>query len=276
MIVKRSAKIPALVFALLSFVPALSFAATEIGSTEVVVNVVEGTLDFKTQSLEQNDTVFQNEVILTASKSATEIVFSDETKIKLGPESEITLDEFVHDPDPTRSKMIVSFATGVFRFVSGKLDRSAYQILTPTATMGIRGTSFDMIVEEDGKTIVAVEEGEVEVANLIGEAIIIPAGLSSSVSPAPIGMPQSPPSALAPPSDEFKERFTEMDELFEGFLGSANTAFARFLKHLDWPRVLAWSAVVIFLIPLLTIGLTTLSIASVVAAGAILLWLFLG
>lgn len=271
----RFGKTLVLALALLPLAPVPAFAATEIGNAETVINLVEGTVEFKTHTLEQKEKVFQNEGVLTGPKSAIEIIFSDETKIKLGPESEITLDEFVYDPDPSKSKMAVSVATGLLRFVSGKLARNAFQIMTPTATMGIRGTFFNMVVEEDGETIVAVEEGEVELANLAGESIIIPAGLSSSVAPAPIGMPQSPPSALTPPSDEFNTRFEEMDMLFEGFLGSANTAFARFLKDLDWGHVLAWSAAVIFLIPLVTVGVTTLSIAGAVAAAAIVLWLLL-
>ena len=60
-------------------------------------------------------------------------------------------------------------ATGALRFVSGKLPDKAYTIHTPTATIGIRGTIIDVVVERiAGKTGVLVTS--VSLTVLDGEA----------------------------------------------------------------------------------------------------------
>ena len=49
------------------------------------------------------------------------------------------------------------------RFVTGLGPSENYTIETPLATLGVRGTVFDVYVQEDGSTIVALFEGKVEV-----------------------------------------------------------------------------------------------------------------
>lgn len=164
-------------------------------------------------------------------------------------------------------RLAITATKGVFRFLSGKFASSAYEIKTPTATMGVRGTFFDVIVEEDGLTTVAVQEGEVELANFDGEAILIPAGLSSTVRPAPPGEFQ------APPSEEFLERIAAMEDVFSGFFGMPDTEFRRFLAELDWSRIVAWAVAAVFMLPALTGGLSILALAGVLGAGDIVLWL---
>ena len=44
-------------------------------------------------------------------------------------------------------KMTVNLAKGVFRFTTGALDKKAYQITTPTAAIGVRGTVLDIGVQ---------------------------------------------------------------------------------------------------------------------------------
>ena len=58
-----------------------------------------------------------------------------------------------------------------------------FQIGTPSAVIGVRGTRFDVEVDRRGYTEVDVEEGLVELdsANGHGEGVLIPAGFSSRV-----------------------------------------------------------------------------------------------
>ena len=60
------------------------------------------------------------------------------------------------------------FRKGAFRFITGASPKAAYEIKTPTATMGVRGTVFDVFVADDGETVVLLHEGGVDVCSAPG------------------------------------------------------------------------------------------------------------
>jgi hypothetical protein len=67
------------------------------------------------------------------------------------------IDEYVYDPDPSKSKMALNFVQGTARFATGGLGlvpKENIQIQTPTATIGIRGTDFTTTVDELGRSLV--------------------------------------------------------------------------------------------------------------------------
>ena len=85
------------------------------------------------------------------------ITFLDESQIRLTEHSELVIDEFVYDPDPTKSKMALEFARGTGRFITGKLStikKKNIRINTPSATIGIRGTDFTVTVDELGRSLI--------------------------------------------------------------------------------------------------------------------------
>lgn len=94
--------------------------------------------------------------IVTAN-GRMKIQFVDDTKLSLTEQSEVTIDEYYFDPDPSKSKMAMSFVSGTARFATGKLGlvpRENIVIQTPTATIGIRGTDFTTSVDELGRSLV--------------------------------------------------------------------------------------------------------------------------
>jgi hypothetical protein len=183
----------------LALTPTLGFAQTAIGNTSKVVNQVEAAAANAVRRLALRDSIFQAEVIRTSARSATELVFRDETTITIGPEAQVTLDTFVFDPDPAKAKVVVRQSIGALRFVSGKSANIAYEIRTPTATIGVRGTVFTVVVAANGLTTVTVEAGIVAVSNVAGISQTVGSGLSSSVSPAAPGAAAPPPSPPGPP-----------------------------------------------------------------------------
>lgn len=58
---------------------------------------------------------------------------------------------------------------------------SEFIIRTPSAVAGVRGTQFDVEVEEDGSSEISVDEGEVEVAPSTGEGEKISVGAGQAV-----------------------------------------------------------------------------------------------
>lgn len=162
-----------------------------VGNATTVVRTVTGAFDSKIRQLKLLDDLYHNEVLETAEASATEVVFLDDTRLALGPNSSLVLDEFVYDPNPDKSKFVITATAGIFRFVSGKLPKKAYTIHTPTATIGIRGTSFTVLVwnrrSESGTSELAVnitvEKGTAEVVSCHGERVLLDRpGLSTTVS----------------------------------------------------------------------------------------------
>jgi hypothetical protein len=76
----------------------------------------------------------------------------------MGPTSRVTLDQFVYAGEVNGQKMTVNLAKGIFRFTTGGLDKRAYTISTPTASIGVRGTVLDIGVTA-GRTGVTLREG---------------------------------------------------------------------------------------------------------------------
>ena len=173
-----------------------SAAAQEnIGVTAAVVNLVHGTLAEQERTLVIGDRLFHNEAIETEVESSTQLLFLDETTMSIGPESRLVLDTFVFDPDPNVSKVVMSATVGVFRFVSGSLASASYEIRTPVAVIGVRGTIFDLFVEAvTGATTVILRAGALAISNLEGVTVNIDTpGLASTVA-APDAAPTPPAS----------------------------------------------------------------------------------
>ena len=175
-----------------AFVAAIGLAASSavateqvtVGNAKVIVKTVTGAFEGEMRELHLLDDVYHNELIETAEESATQLVFLDDTAITLGPKSRIVLDRFVYDPDPSKAAFVMTATQGVFRFASGKLPKAAYQIHTPAATIGIRGTVLQISVlslaSPAGGLQVAVEvlvdSGEAELVTRDGAKLHVAAG----------------------------------------------------------------------------------------------------
>jgi hypothetical protein len=172
-------------------------ADVQIGATSIVVNTVTGTLatTHETAALRAGIDVFQNETINTADNSASRVVFQDKTELSVGPQSSVVLDRFVFDPDPSKSAVAISIARGVARFSTGILPKPDYQISTPSAQIGIRGTVLTITVSPARATTVSVDSGLAFVTGH-GVTVAVNAGSSTLVR---YGMPPTPPVASPPP-----------------------------------------------------------------------------
>jgi hypothetical protein len=139
-----------------------ALAQTAIGGASVVVNDVRGDTAGKRARITLGDRVFANQGVQTATQSMAKFVFLDDTNMTLGPDSRVKLDRFVFDPDGAGKNIAVTAAKGAFRFVSGKSPSEAYKVTTPHAHIGVRGTTYDVRVE-NGRTLVVLQEGAVNV-----------------------------------------------------------------------------------------------------------------
>lgn len=185
-----------------SAVPAMA-ADRDIGVSAIVVSRVDALGGSRDRQLQVGDRVFQNERIQTASDGRAQILFLDETSITVGPNSSVVLDTFVYDPDRGRHSVLIEATQGVLRFVSGSGDSRSFQIRTPVATVGVRGTVLDILVAPDGATTVLVVEGAADL-RAIGSGRVEALdriGFASTVATR-----QSVPTPPAPPSEAVRNR----------------------------------------------------------------------
>ena len=110
------------------------------------------------------------------------ITFLDDSKVSLTEHSQLLIDEYIYDPDPSKSKMALTFALGTVRFATGKLnriDKQNIKLKTPTANISIRGTDFTATVDELGRSLIVLlpdalglSSGEIEVITATGSVLL--------------------------------------------------------------------------------------------------------
>ena len=110
------------------------------------------------------------------------ITFLDDSVVRLTEHSKLVIDEIIFDPNPSKSKMSMKFASGTARFITGKIgaiNKENISISTPTSNIGIRGTDFTVTVDELGRSLVillpdefGISSGEITVTTAIGSVIL--------------------------------------------------------------------------------------------------------
>ena len=111
-------------------------------------------------NMQMGDIVVMNEIVATGYKSGMSMRFIDDTTLKLGADAQLTIDEMVYDPQNSNNDSVVlRLGPGAYYFVSGKVAKQKVTIITPTTTVGIRGTELLINVDKDGSTSVGVAKG---------------------------------------------------------------------------------------------------------------------
>jgi Uncharacterized protein conserved in bacteria len=132
-----------------------SAESDKVGTATLIKTAVNG--DYG--SIEVKEPVHRNERIRTSKSGLGEFLFADGTKLAVGWGSSVVIDKFVYDDDTSLKKLSIKAAKGSFRWISGKSKSTAYSILTPSGTIGVRGTMFDFFVGADGTTAVVLLKG---------------------------------------------------------------------------------------------------------------------
>ncbi len=107
------------------------------------------------------DVIF-NEHITTAETGQTQLLFLDESSMSIGPNSDLTIDQFVYDPKSGTGKLAMSATRGLLRYVGGKLSKQddAVTLRTATATLAVRGGAFIAQIAPNGTTLAAFLYGK--------------------------------------------------------------------------------------------------------------------
>jgi hypothetical protein len=95
-----------------------------------------------TTPLKVKDDIYLNDVVQTGANSALGITFNDATTFNLRANAQITIDAYVYEDGGKPNAGVFDVAKGTVAFVAAQVAKTGdMQITTPTATLGIRGTS---------------------------------------------------------------------------------------------------------------------------------------
>ena len=113
-----------------------------IGNVATVVGSASVIRDDKTTPLKVKDDIYLNDVVQTAANSALGITFIDATTFNLKASTKITIDNYVYEDGGKSNAAIFDVARGTAAFVAASVAKTGdMKITTPTATLGIRGTT---------------------------------------------------------------------------------------------------------------------------------------
>lgn len=113
---------------------------------------------------ELNMQVYVGDTIQTQEDGQATITFTDESLLKISPNSHIALSTILSPAEKKHS--ILLFFGRIWNKVSQRaLRQRVVEVQTPTAICGVRGTEFETAAYEDGTMVVRVNTGQVEVDN---------------------------------------------------------------------------------------------------------------
>lgn len=152
----------------------VALAEGEVGDVQYVAVWAYGTPpQGQVGDLFQADSVVADEVVETVSDGALHLRFLDGTEMRLGSSSRMTIDSFVYDQDQGTGEFLVDLGTGAFRIISGAIPSEDYQISTPVAVIGIRGSDVEIGVADNGETTVDVNSGTALIRPKVGAGGIV-------------------------------------------------------------------------------------------------------
>ncbi len=110
----------------------------------------------------------------TGKDARLEVTFLDETKLTLGENAALTIDEYVYKPEQNQGITLLGLLQGAFRFTTGKIGKLTerrVEVKTGFANLAVRGTDF-WGGPIDGKNGVLVLNGTVEVTTKSGKVLL--------------------------------------------------------------------------------------------------------
>lgn len=137
----------------LSFLVFLSLAiasqnalAKPVGKAKMVLGkVLLQSANGQQKRFRRGNPVNIGDIIITNKRSQAQLVMIDGSNISVRPDTQFQVEEFVATGDVDKDKTNYSLLKGGFRSVTGsigKKNKASFQLKTPVATMGIRGTDF--------------------------------------------------------------------------------------------------------------------------------------
>lgn len=184
--------------------PSISNAGPKVHG---VLRVVKGDVKIKTArgkitKARVGQKVFPKDTIITAKDSRAKIIMTDKNEINVSPASEVIFANYEYEPKKNKKNVLLNVIYGKVRSkVNQKYDgkQSKFQVKTPSAVAGVRGTDFFTAYNLKTKaTSVVTFEGTVQyglpsIGGGILNAVSVKAGQMASNK---AGQAPAPPRAV--------------------------------------------------------------------------------
>lgn len=205
--------IKGVVIALLLLMPAWLWAAEPAGYVLMATGeVVAVQADQVTRPLERKSPFYSGESLRTGAEARAQVRFRDGSLISLRPDTEIRIDDFRYQQgDEGEDRNIFTLINGGFRTITGKIgkkDPKNYQMKSSVASIGVRGTTYEVVL--DNGLNVAAWQGTIVVENQGGAITLGSQGVFNFAHVA--GATARPLGLLKPPAVIGAEPETGVDE----------------------------------------------------------------
>ena len=113
-----------------------------IGNVATLTGSANVTRSNETTPLKPKDDIYLNDIVQTGANSTLGITFNDATTFNLKASTQITIDNYVYEDGGKQNAGIFDVAKGTAAFVAAAVAKTGdMKITTPSATLGIRGTT---------------------------------------------------------------------------------------------------------------------------------------
>ena len=138
----------------LAALPLLSHAQPQpdpVGYVKTVTGEAWVTTGGQRVKAQPGTTILLGSQLKTMVAAAMGVTFKDNTVMSFGPDTELTVDEYLYAPAQDQLRLGTRLSKGSLNYVSGviaKLKPEAVTVKTPTGIIGVRGTQFVARVED--------------------------------------------------------------------------------------------------------------------------------
>ena len=165
----------------------LSLYLISISSANEFIGVIAAgvgdILNQKNEKLSTGSKIYFGDTIIVKAQSNAQILLLDETALTVGEKSEITIDEFIYDPQSKVGKIVSNIKIGTVKIITGEIskkDPDNLEVNIPTGSVGARGTEFVVVTESDEKsTIVLLGPGKKNTLGMIPGTLNVTDGFNT-------------------------------------------------------------------------------------------------
>lgn len=190
-----------IIIALLLLAPAWLLAAEPAGYVLMATGeVVAVQPDSQVRALTRRSPFYPGESLKTGADAKAQVRFRDGALISLRPDTEIRIDDFRYqESDGGEDKNIFTLINGGFRTITGKIGKKNpknYQMKSSVASIGVRGTNYEVVLDKGLN--VATWQGTIVVENAAGAITLGAQGVFNFAHVAgrtakPLGLMTPPP-----------------------------------------------------------------------------------
>ena len=120
-----------------------------VGNVATLTGVATVTRNDRAIPLQLKDDIYLNDIVQTQASSSLSITFNDATTFRLSANAQVTIDTYVYEVGGANNAGVFDIGKGTIAFVAAAVAKTGnMQITTPTASLGIRGTTGVVDVPE--------------------------------------------------------------------------------------------------------------------------------